>query len=146
MSFGDEIAGALVELRALAESRMRGTCTILRPGQTTTDAAGDTFTPATVVYTGKFYARYPGLAQEASPDVAGATAVVSRLVVRIPFGTVIRPADVVRVDAEPDNPQLVGTYLRVASIDDQSQATAQRLLVEDIQAGVLPLVIVEEAP
>lgn len=132
--------------RKAAESRMRGTCTILRPGQTATDADGDTFTPATVVYAGKFYARYPGLAFEQNPDVAGATVAVSRVVVRIPFGTIIRPRDLVRIDADPDNPQLAGTYLRVASIDDQSQATAQRLICDDFQAGLLPIVIVEEAP
>lgn len=114
---------------------MRGTCTIARPGAATTDANGDVTVTPTVVYSGPFYARYPGLAHEQNPQVAGATVVVSRIVVRIPFGAIVRPDDVVTINSDPDNPQLVGTRLRVASIDDQSQATAQRLLCEDIQKG-----------
>lgn len=115
---------------------MRGTCTITRPGRADTDAGGNVTVPQAPIYTGRCYARYPGLAQESTPDVGGATVVKSRLVLRIPFGTVIRPNDVVTITADPDNPQLVGTVLRVASIDDQSQATAQRLLVDDLQGGV----------
>lgn len=120
--------------RAAFEQRMRGACTIVRPGETTTDDDGDVITPTTPVYTGKCYARYPGLAFESNLDSQGVSVAQSKLVVRIPFGAVTRPGDVVKFTADPDNPQLVGTRVVVTSIDDQSQATAQRLLCNDFQA------------
>lgn len=139
--FGGQIANALGELRQYAESRMRGTCTIRRPlpGQEVPDPT----LPGRVipayepepVYADACYIRYPGLAHEQNPVFAGATDVVSRVIVRIKFGVIVRPGDVVTINSDPDNPQLVGTVLRVASIDDQSQATAQRLICEDFQAG-----------
>ena len=88
------------------------------------------------VYEGRCYVRYQGLAQEATVDAAGAQVVVSRVVVRVPHGPVFRVGDVVAITASPDTPHLAGAVYRVASIDDQSQATAQRLLCEDLQAGV----------
>lgn len=145
MSFGDALAAGLTELRGYAEERMRGTGVLMRPGDAVTDGDGNVTIPSTLIYAGKYYARYPGLAFEQNPEVGGATVVVSRIVIRIPFGPVARPNDIWRCDSDPDNPQLVGTYLRVASIDDQSQATAQRLVCEDFQIGVLP-VLIEEAP
>ena len=54
----------------------------------------------------------------------------------MPFGVAYRPGDIATILTDPDNPQLANTVLRVASIDDMSQATAQRLLCEDNQAGV----------
>lgn len=139
--FGAELAAGLAEMRQLAESRMRGTCTIRRPIPGLEEL--DPVLPGRVVpayepepiYVDACYTRYPGLAHEQNPVFAGATDVVSRVIVRIKFGVVVRPGDVVTIDSDPDNPQLVGTSLRVASIDDQSQATAQRLLCEDFQAG-----------
>lgn len=136
MNFGEDLAGGLAELRDLAESRMRATCKIDRPTGESTSSTGVVTTTWTQVYAGKCYSRYPGLAHESNRDSAGAQVVESRLVVRIPFGTVIRPGDRVTITADQDNPQLAGVVLRVASIDDQSQATAQRLLVEDFQSGV----------
>lgn len=139
--FGEELAAGLAEMRQLAESRMRGTCTIRRPlpGQ---EGLDPTLPGRTIpvyepepIYAGKCYTRYPGIAHEQNPVFAGATDVVSRIIVRIPFGAICKPGDVVTIDSDPDNPQLVGAMLRVASIDDQSQATAQRLLAEDFQAG-----------
>lgn len=140
-TFGDDLLSVLPELRAMAESRMRGTCTIRRPipGQEELDPV----LPGRVVpayepepiYADACYTRYPGLAHEQNPVFAGATDVVSRVIVRIKFGAIVRPGDVVTINSDPDNPQLVGTVLRVASIDDQSQATAQRLICEDFQAG-----------
>jgi len=128
---------ALARGRAAFEARMRGTCSIDRPtGQTTSDDDGKV-TPVTVnVYEGKCYTRYPGLAFETNHESAGVQVVDSRIVVRIPFGTKHRPGDVVTILTDPDNPQLIGCVYRVASIDDQSQATAQRLLCVDYQAGV----------
>ena len=130
---------------------MRGTCRITSAATTvTTDAAGDTSITPTTIYEGPVYMRYPGVPHEQTPEVAGATVALSRILVRIPFPhsgvgqwfvtpPTVRPGQVVEVLSDPDNPQLVGTRVRVASIDDQSQATAQRLLCEDFQAGVAML-------
>lgn len=139
MSVGRVLAAG----RRAAEARMRGACIIRRPipGQETQDPNGPPgkMIPAyepEPIYEGKSYLRYPGLAHEQNPTFAGATIAVSRIILRIPFGAIARPGDVVTITADMDNPQLVGTVLRVASIDDQSQATAQRLLCEDFQSGV----------
>lgn len=139
--FGAELAAGLAELQAAAESRMRGSCTIRRP--LPGDELDDPILPGRVVpvyepepiYVGKCYLRYPGLAHEQNPVFAGATTTISRVILRIPFGPVLRPGDVVTIDSDPDNPQLVGTTLRVGSLDDQSQSTAQRAILDDFQAG-----------
>lgn len=136
MSFGADVAAGLAELRMHAESRMRAECIIERPGATVTDDEGDVSTEWTLLYEGKCYSRYPGLAVEANRETAGAQVIESRLVVRIPFGVIVRPGDRVTIVSDVDNPQLAGTVLRVESIDDQSQATAQRLLCSDYQSGV----------
>lgn len=136
MSFGTDLASGLTFLRQQAESRMRGTCVIERPtGETDTDEDGVVTAVFEQVYEGKCYTRYPGLAQEANREVGGATVVESRIVVRIPFGTIHKPGDRVTMVTDLDNPQLAGVVYRVESIDDQSQATAQRLLCTDIQSG-----------
>lgn len=138
MTFGDALASALPRLRGYAESRMRGSCRIERPDQANPVTDPDTLEvtlPLALVGEVKCYTRYPGLAFEQNPEAGGSVQVISRLVVRIPFGLICRPGDVVTILSDPDNPQLVGTKLRVASIDDQSQATAQRLLCEDHQQG-----------
>lgn len=130
------VTHALQHGRAAFLRRMRGTCQIDRPTGTTDDGKGGVTETLIAVATAPCYIRYPGLAHESTFDVAGASVSQSRVVVRVPFGTVYRPGDRVTVLSDPDNPQLVGTVLRVASIDDMSQATAQRLLCEDNQSGV----------
>lgn len=140
MTLGDDLAAALPDLRAAARSRMRATCTIRRVASVSTDATTGAPTVTWVApdpYVGACRTRYPGLAHEQTPEVGGATVVASRLIVHIPHGTQILPGDRVRIDSDPDNPIMVNAVLRVASVDDQSQATAQRLLCEDYQAGVL---------
>lgn len=134
--FAAFMAEKLREDREYAESRMRGTCRITRPGPWVSDGAGGGSHVPTTVYEGRYYARYPGLAFEQNTEVAGGTAVVSRLVVRIPFGPICRPGDQVEVLTDPDNPQMVGVRLSVASVDDASQNTAQRLICNDFQGGV----------
>ncbi len=142
------LANALDRGRAAFIDRMRATCIIDRPVDKTIDDDGRSSIAYAQVYPdpawspghphadGKCYVRYPGVAFETNRASAGVTIVDSRVIVRIPFGTVHRPGDRVRILTDPDNPQLVGTRYRVASIDDQSQATAQRLLCSDYQAGV----------
>ncbi|MHA7132542.1 DUF6093 family protein [Oerskovia turbata] len=142
------IDGVLRRARRAFHHRMRGSCVVTRPGDPVTGPDGRVTTPAVRIYpdpawpqdhpdaSGPVYIRYPGLAFENDLDSQGVTITQSRVVARLPFGVVFRPGDLITITADPDNPQLVGTVLRVASVDDQSQATAQRLLCEDNQAGV----------
>ncbi len=136
MTFANELIAGLTELRGLAEERMRGTCRIARVVGTTVGDYGEEVPVWEAVYEGKCYLRYPGLAFESTFDSVGVTVTQSRVVARIPFGPVIAVDDVITVLSDPDTPHLAGATLRVASIDDQSQATAQRLLCEDNQKGV----------
>lgn len=129
------IDAILSQARAAFLSRMRASCSITRVTGVTTDPLSGATTPAvSTVWTGKCYARYPGLAHESTPEAGGHTYVEAWIVVRIPLGPAINPGDIVTITADPDNPGLNGTVLTVASIDVQSQATAQRLLCVDRQA------------
>ena len=136
MTFANELIAGLTELRRHAEERMRGTCRIARVVGTTVGDYGEEVPVWETVYEGKCYLRYPGLAFESMFDSVGVTVTQSRLVARIPVGAGSFVADVITVLSDPDTPHLAGATLRVASIDDQSQATAQRLLCEDNQKGV----------
>jgi hypothetical protein len=136
--YAAQLPRTLANARRSFQRRMRGSCTISRPDESNPVTDPDTLEvtyPETPIFEGPCYVRYPGLAFEQNPEAGGSVQVISRLVVRIPFGLICRPGDVVTILSDPDNPQLVGTKLRVASIDDQSQATAQRLLCEDHQQG-----------
>lgn len=127
---------------------MRATCVIERKAGQIDDGRGGVTTIWEQVYpdrswpadhpdsAGPCYTRYPGLANESTFDSAGTSVVQSKLVLRVPFGVAFRPGDRATILTDLDNPQMAGTVLRVASIDDMSQATAQRLLCEDNQAGV----------
>lgn len=115
---------------------MRATCKVERPGERVPDGRGGETVEMLPVYTGKCYVRYPGLAFESTFDSVGVTVAQSRVVLRVPFGPTFRPGDVATILSDADTPHLAGTVLRVASIDDQSQATAQRLLCEDNQSGM----------
>lgn len=123
--------------RAAFLRRMRATVKIERPGEPVTGPDARVTTPRATLYEGPGYTRYPGLAFEQNPEVAGATLTLSRILVRVPHGIQYRPNDVVTIVADPDNPQMAGTELQVQSSDDQSQATAQRLLCSDPQSGAL---------
>jgi hypothetical protein len=130
------VPGVLAQGRAAFLRRMRDTCVIVRPGLPVDDGQGGVVDTPTSVYEGACYVRYPGFAFESNREVVGAAVAQSRVVIRVPFGPVFRPGDRITIIASPDTPHLAGTVLRVASVDDQSQATAQRLLCEDNQAGV----------
>lgn len=146
---GDALPGVLERGRAAAIARMRARCIIERPSGTDKVEKGVVTPTFDRIYPapdwtdshphadGKCYTRYPGLAFEQTREVAGAPITESRIVHRIPFGVVCRPGDQITIVDDPDNPQMNGTRIRVDSIDDQSQATAQRLLCSDIQSGVI---------
>lgn len=124
--------------RAAFERRMRAECRITVLGEAVMDpVTGEMGNPETVIYEGKCYTRYPGVAFEAAHNAAGIQIVDSRIIVRVPHSAPVIPVDsVVTMVSDPDNPKTVGTKYRVASVDDQSQSTAQRLLCVDTQKGV----------
>ena len=138
----DNLPALLVRARAAFEKRMRARLVITRAStDLPTTGPGGVVTPSprievygTEAAPGKGYVRYPGLAFEQNPESAGLVLTISRVIVRIPFGSVIRPNDEVHILTDPDNPQLQDVRYLVASIDDQSQATAQRLLCKDDQS------------
>lgn len=142
------VTGVLRKGRAQTEKRMRATAIVVRKIGTTVDDYGREVPELKQVYPdpswpsdhphadGKCYFRYPGLAHPSIFDSAGITITQSRVVGRFPFGPEFAVGDVVTIISDLDTPHLAGTELTVSSIDDQSQATAQRLLLDDNQKGV----------
>ena len=141
------VAGVLRKGRAQTEKRMRATAIVVRKIGTTVDDYGREVPELKQVYpdpswpdnhpykSGKCYFRYPGLANPSVFDSAGITITQSKIVGRFPFGPEFAVGDVVTIISDLDTPHLAGTELTVSSIDDQSQATAQRLLLDDNQKG-----------
>lgn len=143
------IPRVLARSRAAFERRMRASCVIERVESVAADPlTGEDIPTYAQVYPdpswpeghrhkqGPCYTRYPGLAFEQNPSTGGVSLSVTRLVLRIPHGPEINSGDRVTITGDPDNPKMVGSVLRVASNDDMSQATAQRLLCEDWQVGL----------
>lgn len=125
--------------RAAFLARMRGRCRVEVVGRVVTDpVTGEVAASRTVLYEDvPFYARYPGSVSEQDHPVGGSRLVSSRVVVRVPHGFTVPVDALIVVVSDPDNSKLVGSVFRVASLDDQSQSTAQRLVCEDVQKGVL---------
>lgn len=131
------IGGVLSQGRAAFERRMRASIRVDRVVSRDTDPlSGKPIIAYRQVYAGKAYFRYPGLAWEQNHTTGAAQLVTSRIVCRIPFGAQLLPGDVVNVLADADNPQMVGSKFTVDSTDDQSQSTAQRIIVTDYQSGL----------
>lgn len=117
--------------------RMRATCKITRPGDDLNEDDHGNVTPTeTLVYEGKCYAHYPGLKFETNRESVGVRIAEYRAVVSIPFDPVIKEGDKVTIVADPDTPRLDGAVYQVATIDVQSQTTAQRLLCSGFHTGV----------
>lgn len=81
------VARALRHARPGFERRMRATCRVERPGKPDPLTGLPSWA---LVYEGRCYTRYPGLAFEQAPEAGGAVFTVSRLVVRVPFGSTLR--------------------------------------------------------
>lgn len=129
MTLYDDVAAALPEFRAQAESLMVDTVTISR-------ASGaldpETFEPVlTEVYAGKAKVQtYEPF--ERTADVGGGTATVQRYSVHIPVGAYQPlPDDVVNVTAAVHDPNLAGRQYVVRGPLHKGLATAYRLLVDD---------------
>lgn len=136
---------------AFVQKRLRARChiTVVDPLREVTDPVTGVVSPYTQTLYADVpcYTRYPGIAFEDKHPVGGIQLVDSRIIVRVPhdFRTVggdwvpyVIPVNAVIVwDSDPDNPKLVGTRFQVKSLDEQSQASALRVLCDDTQKGVV---------
>ncbi len=125
---GDDIAQALPELQAQAESMMTESCVIKRPDGTTTNGDGEVVTAyeSTPVYSGP--CRVRSRASSASEEVGGGetlTATRSEVHVPVSAGDVFLPSDAVFFGD-------VLTY-RVVEGHDATYQTAIRLPVERVR-------------
>ena len=133
VTLGDDLAAALPELRAAAESRMLDACTVRRAVGVTVDDVGVT-TPdySEPLYEGpcRVQTFEP---QEYTPDVAVATVTTQRYAVHVPVGA-YEPSigDVVEISTATLDPHLAGREYRVVALLHKSQATAYRLGVLEI--------------
>ena len=128
---GGDIAAALPELRAQAESRMRSTCSIASPATTggVWDEASLTFLPSTPapVYVGPCRVRVP-VAQPGSPVAGEVEYDVDDRIVSLPIATstTVRAKMRVTVTTSAD-PALVGEVYEIISVPSGDDLTARRL-------------------
>lgn len=129
---GDDLAAAIDELRAHAESAMRDTCTVTRPGAATDEVWGNA--PAPTVYTGRCKVQtYEG--HEQNPEAGGHRYTVQRYSVHFPVGSFLpRPGDVVTITESEKDPHLVGKKYDVTGPFNKSLATANRCFVDEVTA------------
>ena len=130
---GHDIAAALPELRAHAESRMVDTVRVTTPGSDTWDDATGTYTPgaATVHYTGKARIRQGNPAPGATD--AGETAwAVDRAVLSLPVALAVLPdgADVEVTAVGSLSASVVGQRYTVLGSHSQTDSTARRYVVQ----------------
>ena len=128
---GDAIREALPRLRLQAESLMIDSCTIVRPGPTTTDPdTGVKTTPTTTVYTGQCKVKAPQRANQPT-EVGGAVITVTPGEVHIPAGGPdLKVGDIVEVTASELQSTLVGDRYKVTGPFDGSFITARRYPVK----------------
>jgi len=136
VTFADEIAGVLVELRADAESLMTDTCVVRRVAGVTVDSLTGKETPTYVQqYAGPCKVQSTAL-ESRTPEVIGHTATVQHLAVHFPVGAfAMLPGDVVEITASAVDPMLAGREFRtVEELPVKTYATAYRVSVEEVPA------------
>lgn len=129
---GDDLAAALPELRAQAESMMLDTVTITRPGETVTAEDGTVTTPAPVVYQGR--ARWkPPTTTATQSEIGTAIMVTTPGEVHIPASAAYcpQPGDIIECTASVFNPSLVGRRTVVRSRFGGSLVTAYRIPIQE---------------
>ena len=137
MDFGRRIAEDLrKEMRPLAESRMRATCKIERPGDVTTDPTTGAVLPTlTQVYCGKCWVTDFN-AHPSVFDSVGAQVSINQPTVRLPVSApTVRVGDQVSITADLDNAQNAGKVFRVVAVRSKGQETARNLICDEIQQG-----------
>jgi hypothetical protein len=133
MNLQSAIDAALAELRAEAESRMTSTCTVMRPGGTTTDADGYEVPEWAPVHT-DLPCRLGGADQGGSgtrtTSIGGAEVQLASRVLSVPADTTgLTDGDLVEMTGGENT----GLVLRVLEVAFQDQATARRLPVVETQ-------------
>lgn len=121
--------------RQAAESRMRATCKIERPGAATTNAnTGVVSTTLTSVYTGKCWITDFN-AHPSTFDLVGAQVSINQPIVKVPTSAAaIRVGDQITITADPDGTN-ANKVFRVVAIRSKSQETARNLICDEIQQG-----------
>lgn len=135
---GDDIAWALPQLRAEAESQMRDTCTITRAGtgkgpfnQTTGQYDKP---PRVTVYTGKCRVQIKSVIASGSDASAGErVGTVQELELQLPVAGTdgIAIHDVAKILTSAHDDSLVDREFTVTARHEKSQATARRLRVSE---------------
>lgn len=146
MSIGDDIADALPELRAQAESRMRDTATVYRPSaeSPSSDSVVDDPTYEDLPVYGPDVDPHGGRCRISPPTVAARTAESADSTVTVQgleFHTpddapTFRPGDLVVMAVDTRTPRLRGRQFRVESSHAGSDTTAQRVPITDLPGVV----------
>lgn len=133
MSFGDDIAAGLAELRVHAASNMRDACVVdRRTGRVLNEATLEYTDVWVEVYAGRCRVKVKGT-QPAESEPGARTFVVTDAVVQLPVdATHYADGDRVTVTSCEFDPALVGVVLSVTSRDPISQATSRRLHVSEV--------------
>ena len=132
---GHDIAAALPELRAHAESLMVDACTITRAGSgvsTIDEATGTVVPPAgTTVYDGPCRVQRPGTSTAPRADTGGYEIGVGTLFAQLPIdATGVRRGDTFTVTGATD-PDLLGVDARVEANLAKTHATKRTLICEE---------------
>lgn len=135
MSFGDDIAAGLTELREHAVSNMRDACVIeRRTGRVLNETTLEYVDQWTPVYAGVCRVKVAGT-QPAVSEPGGRTFVITDAVVQLPIGPErFVDNDRVTVTVAVFDPDLVGVALSVTSREVKSQATMRRLHVSEVSS------------
>ena len=131
VTLGADIAAALPELRRAAESMMRDSCTITRPGVQTWDEATGVCVAADPVtaYSGPCRVRMAG-AGGAKADAGETGWPVADLTVWLPIGDqsdTVRVGDLVSITTRPHDAGSSTDAYRVAGLHSQTHSTSRRL-------------------
>jgi hypothetical protein len=126
------LAGALSSGRQFAESLMTDACTVKRvTGRTFDESTGEHVDTLTTLYTGACRVQMRGAARLA--DAGDTLAVIGQVVVSVPITSVgYAVGDLVTITSATYDSTLVGTTYRVREPFAKSQATARRLVCEEL--------------
>lgn len=133
MTLGYELASALTELRAEAESRMTSTCTATLPGdEPVWDAeAGEYIADdATTIYSGPCRLRWSPAPQDADAGEAMWSADRSGTLSTPIGGAPLVDGALVTITTNPNDPEMVGLQLTVLGPHFQTDSTARRYPVQ----------------
>lgn len=130
---GDDIAAALPELRAQAESMMVDTCKVEYVNGTTWDEGSGTSVPAYATrYEGKCRVQTT-LTSEANPNAGEREWTVQSLTVAVPMSAIgFEVGDRVTITSAALDADLVGRVFTVVALAHKTHMTARRLRVDEV--------------